>query len=203
MLQPDRPPGSYLIMPLPLPLARSESPDPGVGSDVALVDAYGLHGVAVRDLSRRLLRSDPRAEEITQEVFLDMWRHPEKFDARRGSLRNFLLARTRGKSIDFIRSETARRRREERSAREACLDGFDVAEEVWDMMIAKQVKRGVAALPDDLRRPIELHYFEGHAYREVARVLGTPESTVKSRVRVGLGQLRSSLIEQGAAPIGA
>ena len=82
----------------------------------ALAEVYRRHGGAVHALSRRILQSDPAAEEITQEVFLDLWKHPEKFDAQRGTLRSFLLARTHGKSVDFVRSEVARRRREERTS---------------------------------------------------------------------------------------
>src|ERR1700687_6273558 len=78
----------------------------------ALAEVYRRHGGSVHALSRRILQSDPSAEEITQEVFLDLWKHPEKFDAQRGTLRSFLLARTHGKSVDFVRSEVARRRRE-------------------------------------------------------------------------------------------
>ena len=77
----------------------------------ALAEVYRRHGGAVHALARRILRSDPPAEEITQEVFLDLWNHPEKFDAQRGTLRSFLLARTHGKSVDYVRSEAARRRR--------------------------------------------------------------------------------------------
>ena len=71
----------------------------------ALAEVYRRHGGAVHALARRILRSDPPAEEVTQEVFLDLWRNPEKFDAQRGTLRSFLLARTHGKSVDVVRAE--------------------------------------------------------------------------------------------------
>ena len=169
----------------------------------ALAEVYRRHGGAVHSLTRRILRSDQPAEEITQEVFLDLWNHPEKFDAQRGTLRSFLLARTHGKSVDYVRSETARKKREERTSRETATAGYDIDREVWDMAVAEQVQEALGALPDELRRPIELAYFGGHTYREVAEMLQEPEGTIKSRIRSGLGRLRINLAERGVAPAGA
>jgi RNA polymerase sigma-70 factor (ECF subfamily) len=169
----------------------------------ALAEIYRRHGGAVHALARRILRSDPPAEEITQEVFLDLWKNPEKFDAQRGTLRSFLLARTHGKSVDFVRSEVARRKREERTSRETATAGYDIDHEVWDMAVAGQVQEALVALPDELRHPIELAYFGGHTYREVAVMLKQPEGTVKSRIRSGLVKLRANLTERGVEPAGA
>ena len=172
-------------------------------NEPALAEVYRRHGGAVHALARRILRSEPPAEEVTQEVFLDLWRKPEKFDARRGTLRSFLLARTHGKSVDVVRSEEARKRREERTTREAATASYDIDHEVWDMAVADQVKDALGALPDELRRPIELAYFGGRTYQEVAVMLDQPEGTVKSRIRSGLGRLRVNLIERGIEPAGA
>jgi RNA polymerase sigma-70 factor (ECF subfamily) len=169
----------------------------------ALAECYRRHGGAVHALSRRILRSEQAAEEITQEVFLDLWQHPEKFDAQRGTLRSFLLARTHGKSVDLIRAETSRRRREDRTTRETATSGYDIEHQVWDMTVAEQVHEALTALPDDLRRPIELAYFGGRTYREVATMLGEPEGTVKSRIRAGLSRLKVNLAERGVEPAGA
>ena len=169
----------------------------------ALAEVYRRHGGAVHALSRRILRSDSPAEEITQEVFLDLWNHPERFDAQRGTLRSFLLARTHGKSVDYVRSETSRRNREEKTSRETATAGYDIDREVWDMAVAEQVQEALGELPDELRQPIELAYFGGHTYREVARMLQEPEGTVKSRIRSGLGRLRIDLAERGVRPAGA
>lgn len=169
----------------------------------ALAEAYRRHGGAVHALARRILRSDPPAEEVTQEVFLDLWRNPEKFDAQRGTLRSYLLARTHGKSVDVVRAEEARKRREERTTRETATAAYDIDREVWDMTVAEQVKDALGALPDDLRRPIELAYFGGRTYQEVAAMLDQPEGTIKSRIRSGLGRLRITLMERGVEPAGA
>jgi len=169
----------------------------------ALAEIYRRHAGAVHALARRVIRSDPPAEEITQEVFLDLWREPERFDPQRGTLRSYLLARTHGKSVDFVRAEMARRAREERTSRETAKAGYDIDREVWDMAVAEQVKEALGSLPEELRVPIELAYFGGHTYREVATMLEEPEGTVKSRIRSGLGRLRSSLAERGVAPAGA
>ncbi len=169
----------------------------------AMAEVYRRHGGAVHALARRILRHDPSAEEITQEVFLDLWQRPEKFDSERGTLRSFLLARTHGRSVDMIRSEEARKHREERTSRETATAGYDLEHHVWDLAVADQVKESLADLPVEMREPIELAYFGGHTYREVATVLGTPEGTVKSRIRTGLATLRASLADRGVEPAGA
>ncbi len=169
----------------------------------ALAEVYRRHGGAVHALSRRILRSEPPAEEITQEVFFDLWNHPEKFDAQRGTLRSFLLTCTHGKSVDFVRSEEARRKREGRISLETATAGYDIDREVWDLAVAEFVQEALRALPDDLRRPIELAYFGGQTYREVAQVLHEPEGTVKSRIRTGLSRLRADLARRGVEPAGA
>lgn len=171
--------------------------------EAALAEVYRRHGGAVHALARRILRSDTHAEEVTQEVFLDLWRTPEKFDAQRGTLRSFLLARAHGKAVDVVRAEESRRRREERTTRESATAPYEIDREVWDMTVADQVNEALGALPDELRRPIELAYFGGRTYQDVAVLLDQPEGTVKSRIRSGLGRLRVNLIERGIEPAGA
>jgi RNA polymerase sigma-70 factor (ECF subfamily) len=87
--------------------------------------------------------------------------------------------------------------------RETATASYDIDREVWDMAVAAQVKDALAALPDDQRQPIELAYFGGRTYREVADLLDQPEGTIKSRIRTGLGRLRLDLIERGVEPAGA
>lgn len=163
----------------------------------ALAEAYRRHAGAVFALASRLLPARSSAEEIVQEVFLRLWRAPERFDPDRGSLRAFLLAQTHGMSIDLVRSETARARREERDGRRSAEAGYDVEREVWDLAVAEHVRTALATLPEAERRAIELAYFQGRTYREVAVILEEPEGTVKSRIRAGMKRLRAALTEAG------
>jgi len=159
----------------------------------ALAEAYRRHAGAVFALARRVLVDLTAAEEVVQEVFLRLWTQPDKFDPDRGSLRSYLLAQTHGRAVDLLRSDTSRRRREEREARQTAEAGYDLEHEVWDLAVADQVKQVVAVLPPAERRAIELAYFGGHTYREVASLLGEPEGTVKSRIRAGLKRMRTAL----------
>jgi len=163
----------------------------------ALAEVYRRHGGAAYALARRLLNDKELAEEILQEVFLRLWNSPERFDSERGSLRSFLLAQVHGRSVDLLRSETSRRRREEREARESAKFGDDIEREVIDLTVSEKVKEVVAGLPVDERQAIELAYFGGHTYRQVAVMLDAPEGTVKSRIRSGLRRLRTDLAEAG------
>lgn len=171
----------------------------GIGrfNQEALAEAYRRHGGAVFALARRLLGDGALAEEVLQEVFLRLWNEPDRFDPERGSLRSYLLAHAHGRSVDLIRSETSRRRREEREARLTAEAGYDLEHEVWDLEVAEHVRDALGSLSDGERAAIELAYFGGHTYREVARLLDEPEGTVKSRIRSGLGRLRTSLSEAG------
>jgi RNA polymerase sigma-70 factor (ECF subfamily) len=163
----------------------------------ALAESYRRHAGAAFALARRLLNDKELAEEVLQEVFLRLWNTPERFDPERGSLRAYLLAQTHGRAVDLLRSETARRRREEREARQSPDFGADIEREVIDLTVSETVKEVVAALPTDERRAIELAYFGGHTYRQVAVMLEAPEGTVKSRIRSGLRRLRKDLADAG------
>lgn len=165
----------------------------------ALAEAYRRHAGAVFGLARRLLNDPAQAEEVVQEVFVRLWNTPERFDPDRGSLRSFLLANCHGRSVDVLRSETSRRRREEREARSAAESGYDIDREVWDMALAGHVNTALSVLTPDERVAIELAYFGGRTYREVAAELGEAEGTVKSRIRSGLKRLRAELVSVGVS----
>ena len=161
----------------------------------ALAELFRRHAGAVFGLARRVLGDAVRAEEVVQEVFVRLWNQPERFDPERGSLRSFLLAQSHGHAVDVLRSDSARKEREESDARRAAEAGYDVEREVWDLAVAETVRKAVHTLPEDERRAIELAYFGGCTYREVAVALGAPEGTVKSRIRSGLKRLRVSLAD--------
>jgi RNA polymerase sigma-70 factor (ECF subfamily) len=163
----------------------------------AFAEAYGRHGGAVFALSMRLLWDRSTAEEMAQEVFLRLWEQPERFDQSRGSLRSFLLMDTHARSVDRLRSEQRRRDREERNARAEVATSYDVDLEAWDLGVADQVREVMDNLSDGERKAIELAYFGGHTYRDVAVILGEPEGTIKSRIRSGLLRLRNQLLDRG------
>jgi RNA polymerase sigma-70 factor (ECF subfamily) len=165
----------------------------------ALAEAYRRHAGAVFGLAKRLLSEQVLAEEIVQEVFLRLWNDPDRFDPLRGTLRSYLLANAHGRAVDLLRSEGARRQREERDARRTAERGYDVEHEVWDLATADQVRRSMEQLPDTERSAIELAYFGGYTYREVAVRLGEPEGTIKSRIRSGLRRLRAELVSAGVS----
>ncbi len=163
----------------------------------ALAEAYRRHGDGCFALARRVLFDRALAEEVVQEIFVRLWNRPERYEPARGSLRSFLIAQAHGRSVDLLRAETARRRREERETRQRISDPIDLEREVVSLNEAEAVRTALASLPDPERDAIELAYFGGHTYREVATLLGQPEGTVKSRIRAGMLRLRAALVETG------
>lgn len=163
----------------------------------ALAEVYRRHGGAVLALARRILGRPDLAEEVTQEVLLHLWHHPDRYDADRGSLRAYLLTRTHSRAVDLLRSEGSRRDREERDARRTAAGGYDLEREVWDLAVSEAVAGALAGLREEERSPIVLAYFGGYTYREVATMLDQPEGTVKGRIRNGLARLRDELAGAG------
>jgi RNA polymerase sigma-70 factor (ECF subfamily) len=192
--------GGSVVHP-PMPSEWTDTSDAGLAvaigrySHDALAEAYRRHAGAVFGLARRVLRDQALAEEVTQEVFVRLWSTPDRFDPDRGSLRSWLLSQAHGRSIDRIRADTSRREREQRVERETATAGYDIEREAWDLAVAARVRESLAGLPDGERRALELAYFEGYTYREVAELLETPEGTVKSRIRSALKRLRADLTD--------
>jgi RNA polymerase sigma-70 factor (ECF subfamily) len=164
-------------------------------SEVSLAEVYRRHGGAVFGLAKRVLNNASEAEDVTQEVFLRLWNQPDRFDPARGSLRSFLLAQAHGRAVDAVRSSSSRRLREARDAMRTAEAGYDLQHEVWDLAVADQVSRALGELPEEERRAIELAYFNGHTYREVAQLLDQPEGTIKSRIRNGMRRMRAVLAD--------
>ena len=165
------------------------------GDQLALRACFDAHAGAMVALARRVLADDHRAEEVVQEVFLRFWNEPGRFDPARGALRSFLYRETHSRAIERVRSEEARRARErrehERGRRLAPAD--DVERDALATIGAARLRRALAVLSPGEREAIELAYFGGHSYREVAQRLDLPEGTVKSRLARGLDALRTAL----------
>lgn len=166
----------------------------------ALSEIYSRHGTAVFALARRLVRSRELAEEVSQEIFMRLWNRPERFDPARGALRSFLLADTHGRSIDMLRSEIARKEREKKEHLLEVRQTADVESQVWSNVASDEVRAAVAGLSEGERKAIELAYFSGFTYRQVAEALGEPEGTVKSRIRTGMKRLKGQLSAVGMMP---
>jgi RNA polymerase sigma-70 factor, ECF subfamily len=167
-----------------------------VRDEAAMAEIVLRHRTPVVAFARRLTGDAHRAEEVAQEVFVRLWERAERFDADRGTLRAFLLALTHGRALDVVRSDTARRRREERDAARGDTTERGADAKVEASSVADAVRAALGSLPEEERRAVELAYFGGHSYRTVARLLDQPEGTVKGRIRAGLARLRAALDAQ-------
>jgi RNA polymerase sigma factor (sigma-70 family) len=161
------------------------------GDETALADLYDRYAGFVYGLALRTLGDRQAAEDVTQEVFVTLWEHPERIQPGRGTLRGFLGAMAHRRAVDVIRREEARRRREAKAAPE---DGVpDMAEAVIRSDTSGKVRQALAHLPEAQRRALELAYFHGYTYRQVAEALGIPEGTAKSRLRLALARIAQVL----------
>jgi RNA polymerase sigma-70 factor (ECF subfamily) len=148
----------------------------------------------VLGVALRVLRDRALAEEVTQEVMVEVWKKADRFDPDRGTASGWITTLTHRRAVDRVRSEQASRDRDDRVSRRDEPRAFDaVADEVQVRLDHWQVRRALSTLTDRQREAIELAYFGGHTYRDVAKVLGIPEGTAKSRLRDGLLRLRDAL----------
>jgi RNA polymerase sigma-70 factor (ECF subfamily) len=163
----------------------------------ALREIYDRHGAALFGLARRILQQPEAAEEIVQEVLLRLWNEPDRFDPGRGALRSFLFRETHSRAIENLRAEGARRAREERYSRESPPPVGDLDQEAWSVIRAELVRDAISDLSASEHEAIDLAYFGGFTYREVAMLLGEAEGTIKSRIRAGLGKLATTFEQRG------
>ena len=164
--------------------------------DAALTELYDQLGSYVYGLATRVIGDRRAAEDVTQDVFLSLWERPEAFEPARGRLRTFVGTLAHRRAIDYVRREEARRRRTARDAA-SVVPIPDVDELAMAIVTAEQVRAEVERLPAEQRDAIELAYFGGRTYRQVAEQLGIPEGTAKSRMRLGLRRIADALAATG------
>ncbi len=159
----------------------------------ALNEAYRIYGHRVYRVAYGLLRREELAQDVTQEVFVRLWRKPHRYDPSRGSLASFLQLDAHGRSVDLIRSEEARSRREIADDQRSSNYQAGPEEEAMNMITSERVRNALGRLTENEREPIAMAFYLGYSYRKVATTLGVPEGTVKSRIRSGLAKLRETL----------
>lgn len=161
------------------------------GSHEALAEAYGRHGARASHLAGTLYGAD--ADDVVQDVFLRLWTHPERFDPTRGALGSYLFMQIHGRAVDLLRSASQRRAWEAACALRSPTTGTAVDDETLTRLVGHHVQQTMSCLLAGERQAITLAYFGGFSYVEVAKMLGEPEGTVKSRIRSGLRRLRMEM----------
>lgn len=161
----------------------------------ALERLYDRYARPVYSLVLRITRQAPAAEEIVQDVFLQLWNNAHRYQAARGRLGPWLFTLARNRALDYLRlkSERQRRREDSMEIEPAGFAGGDFESSVDLQRRAERVRAMMAALPAPQRQAIELAFFEGLTHSEIAQSLDEPLGTVKSWIRNGLLRLRESL----------
>ncbi len=165
--------------------------------EVALAQLYDRYRAILFGLLMRILNNREEAEDVLQEVFLQVWRKAADFDESRGRPFTWLVTLARSRGIDRLRSLAARDRVAEAGAREPSEEISDAATDAFKSEQRGLVSDALAKLPDEQKRPIMLAYFEGLTQSEIATNLGAPLGTVKTRMRTGMIRLRELLAGQG------
>lgn len=164
------------------------------GDQIAFAALYERFSPRVFGLANRILRDPSQAEEVAQEIFLEIWQRASRFDRARGTATSWIMTITHGRSVDRVRHSQASRVRDLKST----VENFDrdvdsVAESVVQHSEASEVRDCLETLTVLQRESITLAYFGGHTQREVGEMLDTPLPTVKTRMRDGLIRLRDCM----------
>jgi RNA polymerase sigma-70 factor, ECF subfamily len=162
------------------------------GDQAAFEALYDQLAASVYGLIRKVLRNPSQAEEVTQEVLLEVWRTASRFDPARGGAATWMLTIAHRRAIDRVRAEEAATAREQRTA-QAPTAVDEVAETVEASMDAERLRRCLAGLTELQRESITLAYYGGYSYAQVAALLDTALGTIKTRIRDGLTRLRACL----------
>ncbi|MFB7864127.1 ECF RNA polymerase sigma factor SigK [Streptomyces sp. NPDC056069] len=164
------------------------------GDREAFAHVYDALAQPVMGLACRILRDASQAEEVTQDVMIEVWRTADRFRPDLGTAKAWVLTLTHRRAVDRVRTIQASKDREVRAGMLSPDRDFDqVVETVESSDERRRVHQCLAALGRLQRVPLVLAYYQGMTYLEVARSLSTPEGTVKSRMRKGLEQLRACL----------
>ena len=165
------------------------------GEKAALGSLYDRHAGVMLALGVRITGMRHEAEDLLHDVFLEAWRHAGDFDPQRGSVKTWLLLRMRSRCLDRVRSH-AFSRSDSLDAEPARVSATDTTDRQIDGARARGL---LSALPEGQREVLELGYFQGLSFSEIAELLGIPVGTVKSRVSAALVKLREDLgVEQEA-----
>jgi RNA polymerase sigma-70 factor, ECF subfamily len=164
------------------------------GDQAAFEALYDRFAGLVYGVVKRVVRDPSQSEEVAQEVLVEAWRIASRFDPERGTARTWLLTMAHRRAVDRVRSEQSSRDRTERIGTRDHQQAFDqVAEEVELRLEHRQVREALSVLTDLQREAVELAYYGGYTYREVAELLGAPLGTIKTRMRDGLIRLRDAM----------
>ena len=158
------------------------------GKESAMAELYDRYSAVVYSVSLRVLGDTGAAEDVLQEVFLQLWRNPDLFDSSRGKLAPWLAVIARNRSIDMLR-----KRRPESDLENVLLSVEpDLAAEADRGAAMTKVRAVLGQMPDAQRSALELAYFEGLSHSEISARTGEPLGTVKTRIRTGLLTLRKA-----------
>lgn len=163
------------------------------GDEDAFGTLYDALSPAVYGLARRVVRDPARAEEVAQEVFLQVWQTATRFDHNRGGAKTWILTLAHRRAVDAVRRDQSSTNREQRYDWSSGPDYDAVAEEVGTRLEHEQVRRCLGTLTDLQREAVTLAYYSGYTYAEVSTLLEANPATVKTRLRDGLIRLRDCL----------
>jgi RNA polymerase sigma-70 factor (ECF subfamily) len=166
------------------------------GDEAALARLYDAYRVILFGLLVRILNSREEAEDILQDVFIQVWRRAKDFDEKRGRPFTWLVTLTRSRAIDRLRSLGARQRLAVAAAQNHPEQASDALSDTIKVAQQEIVRRALAELPEEQRHTLVLAYFEGLTQTEIASKLGAPLGTVKTRMRSGMIKLRGLLGSQ-------